>query len=400
MSLTPESLSAILDLLYEAAADPDRWPDFLNIFCAHAQATRAYFLLQDSDTHRDFSVQIGFTEEEQRDYVAHYAQHDILFQRIVEAQQRAGGDWICERSALVPESEYRKSVIFNEFILPAGPTHVAAAALSGLPGMAGGIGIQRPQTHEPFGQETLSLITIIAPHLKRAIGFHRMLGKLRDENQDLRQTIEHLNAPIVSTDPTGRVLQTTESARRILETRDGLYLSHRRLAAAAHAENSRLESLIRGASATGSGAGADMVVEYPLTHSPQAGRSARWSAPSGGAMLISRRPPKRPLQLVVYPFHSSSVFIETRPSALVFLIDPHATPPARGELLRALYGLTPTESRLTDLLTAGLELKTAAEHLRLTQNTARFHLKAIFRKTATRSQSNLIRLALSLPGTR
>jgi DNA-binding CsgD family transcriptional regulator len=114
-------------------------------------------------------------------------------------------------------------------------------------------------------------------------------------------------------------------------------------------------------------------------------------------MLVTRRHPKRPLQVVVFPFHSSSLFVETRPSTLIFLIDPDVAPARRGDLLRALYGLSPTEVRLADLLVAGLELKLAAERLRLTENTARYHLKEIFRKTGARSQSALIRLALSLP---
>lgn len=398
MSLSPESLSYLLDNLYEAAADPDRWPDFLNAICSRAQASRAYFLLQDAASHRDFSVQIGFSEQEQRDYVSYYAQYDILFQKVVQAQQEAGGDWICERSALVADDEYHKSLIFNEFIRPTGSNHVAVAALSGLPGTTGGIGIQRPGSQEPFGEDALSLITVLAPHLKRALGLHGTLVKLRGENEDLRHTVEQINCAIVCTDAHGRILQTTSTARRILESKDGLFLVNQRLTAAVGSERSRLETLIFGAAATASGRGSEMLVEQSLSHSPQAGKSGRWSAPSGGAMLVSRRPPKRPLQVVVFPFRSSSLFTETRPATLIFLSDPDATPTGRGELLRALYGLSPAEARLTDSLIAGMDVKTAAEHLRLTQETARFQLKQIFRKTGVHSQSALIRLSLPLPG--
>jgi DNA-binding CsgD family transcriptional regulator len=38
--------------------------------------------------------------------------------------------------------------------------------------------------------------------------------------------------------------------------------------------------------------------------------------------------------------------------------------------------------------------------MRTTVGTARFHLKTIFRKTGTGRQSDLVRLALGLPGTR
>lgn len=398
MSTSPESLSCLLALIYEAAADPNRWPDFLNAVCAQADATRAYFLLQDSGTpHRDFSIQVGFSEKEQKDYVSYYAQHDLLFQRIVEAQRQAGGDWICERSALVPDDEYYKSVIFNEFLRPVGSKHVAAAALSGLQGMSGGLGIQRLGSR-PFSEETLSLITILGPHMKRALGLHKRLSALRDENEDLRCTIEEIGCAVVSTDSYGQVLNCSSSARLILEKKDGLLFKNGRMLAARSSEQNSLEELISGAAATASGRGFDHPVEQSIVHSPQAGKSARWSAPSGGATLISRRPPKRPLQVVVFPFRSSTLLLETRPSALIFISDPDAIPASRGSVLQALYGLTRTECRLADCLVSGMELKLAAEHINLTRETARFHLKQIFRKCGIRSQSALMRLSLGLPG--
>ena len=115
-------------------------------------------------------------------------------------------------------------------------------------------------------------------------------------------------------------------------------------------------------------------------------------------MLISRRQPKRPLQLVITPFHSSDTFLDARPSALVFLSDPDKTPASRSSILRTLYGLSPTECRIADLLVAGNELTVAAERLAMTTQTARFHLKAVFRKTRTNRQTDLVRLILGLPG--
>jgi len=51
-----------------------------------------------------------------------------------------------------------------------------------------------------------------------------------------------------------------------------------------------------------------------------------------------------------------------------------------------------------DLLAAGFELVSAAERLRMSSTTARFHLKSIFRKTGLNRQVDLVRLLLSLPG--
>jgi DNA-binding CsgD family transcriptional regulator len=67
--------------------------------------------------------------------------------------------------------------------------------------------------------------------------------------------------------------------------------------------------------------------------------------------------------------------------------------------MRQLYGLTPTEARLADLLLEGLEVREISNRLSISVETARFHLKRVLAKSGTHRQTELIRLMLSLPGT-
>ncbi|MGB8259545.1 MAG: helix-turn-helix transcriptional regulator, partial [Terracidiphilus sp.] len=122
-----------------------------------------------------------------------------------------------------------------------------------------------------------------------------------------------------------------------------------------------------------------------------------WSPAAGGAMLLERRPPRRPLRLVVTPFRSSTILLDERPVALVFLSDPDATLESPHATLCGLYQLTPAECRLTNLLAQGSDLACAATQLSISVETARFHLKQVFRKTGTNRQSELVRLILGLP---
>lgn len=84
-------------------------------------------------------------------------------------------------------------------------------------------------------------------------------------------------------------------------------------------------------------------------------------------------------------------------ATLVFIDDPAKRSMSRAIALRKLFRLSPVEARLADLLAGGVELAAAAEQLRMTQETARFHLKSLFRKTGLRRQVDLVRLVLSLP---
>ncbi len=59
-------------------------------------------------------------------------------------------------------------------------------------------------------------------------------------------------------------------------------------------------------------------------------------------------------------------------------------------ILRELYGLTRSESRLVQCLVGGSSLEDGAAELGISVNTARTHLKHIFHKTGARRQSELI----------
>lgn len=116
-------------------------------------------------------------------------------------------------------------------------------------------------------------------------------------------------------------------------------------------------------------------------------------------MLIHRKESVGPLRVVLLPFCPGSLMNEPEATALVLFSDPFSKPKPRSAILRTLYGLTPTESRLCDFLMQGLELREAAIQLRITVGTARFHLKRVLAKTGARRQTELMRLMLSLPGT-
>ena len=74
------------------------------------------------------------------------------------------------------------------------------------------------------------------------------------------------------------------------------------------------------------------------------------------------------------------------------------SPASRASVLQALYGLTPAECCLADLLADGYEVGDSAERMRTKVETARTQLKTIFRKTGATRQAELLRMMLRLPG--
>jgi len=309
------------------------------------------------------------------------------------------GEWVGTTQTVIAERDYLRTILYNDFAKPQGQFHHLGAMLSGLDGgIEGGIGINRSRQEGPFERDSVALLTMLTPHLTRALNMHRALSREREHHAILRQTLETLDLALISVSGRGGVLRATGAARAILERRDGLWLDRGFLRAVVAGEQRRLSTLLTGAVATGSGKGAQFGVRRSTTAAPEVRARVLWTAPSGGAMLISRRSPRRPLQMVVTPFYSSEILLDERPAALIFLSDPDARPTSRASVLRALYELTPAECRLTDLLAEGNTIADAANIMKIATLTARTQLKATFRKTGTNRQAELVRMVLGLPG--
>jgi DNA-binding CsgD family transcriptional regulator len=119
-------------------------------------------------------------------------------------------------------------------------------------------------------------------------------------------------------------------------------------------------------------------------------------AQTDGVMRVNRPSGKRPYTILVAPVSRKYPVLSTlRPAICVVITDPEAEIPLPAHRLQSAFGLTAAEARLTALLAAGVELRTAAEKLGITYATARARLAEVFQKTGTRRQGELIQLVLT-----
>jgi DNA-binding CsgD family transcriptional regulator len=114
-----------------------------------------------------------------------------------------------------------------------------------------------------------------------------------------------------------------------------------------------------------------------------------------GEHIIVLRPHSRPLVLQHVVLHGMPVTPGEQLTAIVVL-DLENCPLPHETLLRDLFLLTPAEVRLAQRLSCGEDLGSIAGDLGVARATLRGQLKAIFRKTATRRQGELIALLAHL----
>jgi DNA-binding CsgD family transcriptional regulator len=108
------------------------------------------------------------------------------------------------------------------------------------------------------------------------------------------------------------------------------------------------------------------------------------------------RPAGRPAVSVVAVRRRDRLPLAVRVIPLASAAD--AAPSPGSDLLRAAYGLTRAEARLAHALAEGASVGGAARRFAVSAETARSQLKAIFAKTGTGRQADLVRLAAALAG--
>ena len=170
---------------------------------------------------------------------------------------------------------------------------------------------------------------------------------------------------------TGKAIFLNVAARRFLKRSAHLSLQRDRLYAKNHGDTIQLEHLIK--RVTGANGG----------------------RPIGGAVAVHRARGELPLQVIAGPLATDcrGQFVEGMGAVAMLMIDdPNAEKRLPQEIVTTLFDLTPTEATLLTALSEGRTLREYCNDHRVSYNTARTHLRAVFAKTGSSKQSDLVRL--------
>ena len=173
-------------------------------------------------------------------------------------------------------------------------------------------------------------------------------------------------------DPFAAVLATNGTAKKILDAGDALQIS----------ESGELCTTARNAPA----------LADALKRLEQA--SGKIKPGSGlNAFLVPRKSGARPITLVVRRIDSPRA-AGSSAQMLIMMLDGTLSVSATSSDLQQLYGFTPGETRLANLLMSGKSPADACDELGIRLSTGCSHLRKIFKKTKTHRQGELIALLL------
>nr|WP_301538916.1 response regulator [Pseudogemmobacter hezensis] len=179
--------------------------------------------------------------------------------------------------------------------------------------------------------------------------------------------LDVLATPVIVTDAGRRVHFANTAARKLVAEMGGLLLDGV-ISARDDAENRKLGIWLR---EVGTGEGEGEVAALTIS----AG-SDEHDLPLFGIALQSGR---------------------AEPHIAVFLGNRQRPPLPRPETLSSIYGLTPTEARISLLLAGGAKPAAIAATLGVSATTVAFHLRNIFEKTGADRQATLVGLLFSCP---
>lgn len=225
----------------------------------------------------------------------------------------------------------------------------------------------------PHARHELGLARTLLPHLQRALSIRRQLDASERARRSLADGLDRLAVGVCVLDGRGYPLHSNRSARAVFNAGDGLRATPQGIVAACASDGRGLRAVIR-------------AVRDPLA-----------SDLSPASTVVRRRSGQRPYVVFSSPLGSPANGRDSsirEPAVVLLIVDPEHTAQASDDILVRLFGMTPTEARVSVLLLQGRSVAEIQEALAITQNTARSHLKRIFAKTRTRGQADLIRTLL------
>ncbi|HVL78460.1 MAG TPA: LuxR C-terminal-related transcriptional regulator [Sphingomicrobium sp.] len=303
-----------------------------------------------------------------------YGPHDTRFARGVEeysdgyylddpslAWASANPDArFCDSSRTVPDGEYLDHPYVRWNRARFGSTHWYVGYTPPRDQLSYSFSVHFPAAQGGAKAEALALFRMLFDHLECSISLSR-----RPFNPNSQRCLALL-------DSCGAVRELSTAAQELLKRPGALTVRDGRLTTARKPEQCKLDAAIaQVASAVTTGA-----------------------APA--AVRISHPDGLRPWLVAIRPLLSS--FGPFRHVKCELLVEIHENIPRIGsiEVMQSLFGLTGRELQVIRYLADGHSLETLASATGMSLNTGRSHLRAIFLKTGTTRQSELMKLCAGL----
>jgi DNA-binding CsgD family transcriptional regulator len=372
--ISNEALASLIDAIYEAGLDAQRWSDTLPQLAAAAGANVADLVMVETSRGAAAMFSTGMDPAAIEAYQKYYNRLDPIRRAI---ERKPAGTIATDRD-IVSKAWLTRTEFYNDWVRPQDFYDCTMLTLFRDSTGAGVICLAAPERVDGFATRSSELLRQLMPHLARAAQITLKIAELDALRSAGLEVLDCLSEGIILADINARVVFANRAAEGMLATADGIGVDASGLCATKSVQTTALRRFIA--------------------------LSARREdiASAGGSLLLERASGRRPLSVTVAPMRRERAWSSvTHPIAIVFIADPERDAEPSVSRLRGLYGMTPAEAVVAGIISKGNGVKSAARALGIAPSTARTHLHRIFEKTGTRRQAelaNLVNQIASLSG--
>ena len=388
----------LIEDLFQSLTEIEPWQSFFETLREWLSASKVFVIIPGDGGGYDMPFHLGWANDFPRLYGDEWSDRDSLLHACLAKLRATGGDWAGSRESLLDEGTFRNSEIYRLSFRPEGEFCFASLVLGDAnTGFEALLGIRWPASVKDVKEHAIELLNVLAPHIRQALKITKRLREAREAAMASQSVVELYGLPVLLVSKHGVVKHMTSEAERFLNSGGGVFIRDGYLVAETFLQNAKLQAFVQRAFSSAESDSQHQRVLASGTRTTARSKLSKAKHRISDNMMILESPGENPpVRLFMYPLpHIEDS--EVGRAALVFVFDPNSVPLSRAHLLRDCYRLTPKECTLIDMLVGGRNVKEIGDLLNLREATVRFHLRQAFRKTGTRSQSDLIRLAMGLP---
>lgn len=350
--------SALLDLIYEAAAVPEIWPRVLERLGALAQTPNASLLAFDVDRRVHYAATEAYLP-----HIARFAEHasDYDNPRPRRALQSGHAGFLHDLE-LFTRAELDRDDVYRDFLYPNGLYYSAGTVIPVPTSDILVFDLSRADAPGPFTRAEMEELDAYRPHLARAALLAHRLG-LRVA-AGATEALQLVGLPGAALTATGRVVVANPLFEQLAPRVEAGALD--RVSVTSRPAHEALYQALGTAAA----------------EQGFAARSIPIAAGAGEPALIAHL---LPIRRAAHDIFTSAGFL----LVLTAVVAPEAP---LTEMLHGLFDLTPAEARVARALAAGLSIEEISLRSATSRETVRTQLKGVMAKTATTRQADLVRL--------
>lgn len=369
----------LIGLIYDSATSGDGFRPFLQRFMEVFGGHSASFAIYDTKN----NVPLGYwvvniPEHALVFYIDNVAHQDVLVETAMAVRQRDGLRFVATNLDIENIEEVGRATRADEWLASFGARIAAGAIAFHSDTYLNFFGMQRSESQPDFSREELAVFDQFLPHINRAAELYTKMGELKREHIPERSALNQVQQGILIFDTTFKVVFKNRTADDVIANNKGLRLNEDGMFSFHEKEFSR---------------------EFIISLS-EAVRASLESTEQGEAVLCYCYGGQN-LTVIVSPLATGkpgSGESSNRGGAMINLYDWANRPSVSPEQLQRFFGLSRAEARVSAFLLSGHSTSDIAEQLNRSRETVKSHLQAIYRKTNTSRQGELVALLSASSG--